>query len=93
MILHHFQTSLCSDNAFTAALPLIANEDYLLLSSDALYGLLNPTVQSKLVGYAVYVLAQDCEALGLTEKLSDYTALDYAGFVQLTLKSDKVITW
>ncbi|QSX35282.1 sulfurtransferase complex subunit TusB [Shewanella avicenniae] len=93
MILHHFQTSLSSDNAFTAALPLIADEDCLLLSSEALYGLLNPAVQTQLAQYTVYVLDQDCEALGLAAKLAGYPTLDYAEFVQLTLKSDKVISW
>ncbi|WP_417763823.1 sulfurtransferase complex subunit TusB [Shewanella sp.] len=91
MILHQFQTSLNADNAYQSALPLIGTDDSVLFMGEALYGLLQTSLPRPSV--PTYLLAEDVAALGLAAQLADYTQIDYAQWLHLTLAHDKVISW
>jgi tRNA 2-thiouridine synthesizing protein B len=85
--------SLTLDNA----LPLLADQDALLLMGDAAY-LLQKSPRSdalleKLpVGIKGFVLREDVEARGLSET-SRFNAIDYEDFVSLCVTYDKVQSW
>ena len=100
MILHHIQTSVSTDNALTTCLRYIHNNDCLLLSGDAVNGLLQVHWQLALRPYSVFVLQDDVQARGLighfnllTQSHANITLINYTQFVAQTLEHDKVITW
>ena len=90
-ILHQFSTSLTADNAYQSALPLVAYHDGMLFMGEALYGLLRCDFATPAA--KVFLLAEDVQALGLSDQLKQFTQIDYAQFVTLTLEYDKVISW
>ncbi|WP_394132973.1 sulfurtransferase complex subunit TusB [Shewanella maritima] len=98
MNLHHFQTSVFSDNALSLYLQYSRPSDTILLAGDAVNAIMSSQWRAKLAGKNVRVLTSDLQARGLNDKLAAITDLsiqviDYNEFVQLTLTHDKVITW
>jgi len=71
-----------------------------LLIEDAVVGAVDNTAVSDMVkgamgNVSMYVLGEDLKARGISEdKLIDgITVVDYSGFVDLTVKNDKVQSW
>lgn len=93
MNLHHIQTSTKQDNALACCLKYMGKQDTILLSGNGVNSLLLSLWRKKLAGIRVMVLKDDVEARGLSQRLKDYTVIDYEIFVQESLKHDKVITW
>jgi len=93
MILHHIQTSTKQDNALACCIKYMDKQDSILLSGNAVNCLLLSLWREKLADIRIMVLIDDVEARGLRQRLQDYTVIDYATFVQESLKHDKVITW
>ena len=68
----------------------------LLLLEDGVYGAVKKgKASAMLAGHTVSVLGPDLAARGISEdKLADgVTVVDYAGFVDLVEKNDKVQSW
>ncbi|MCC4832833.1 sulfurtransferase complex subunit TusB [Shewanella sp. 1_MG-2023] len=96
MILHHIQSSVTADNALNTCLRYIDAQDSILLADDALNCLLNTQWQQRLADFKLYVLIEDIEARGLSERLpqsANISIIDYDQFVLATLQHTKVITW
>ncbi len=96
MILHHIQSSVTADNALSTCLRYIDTQDSILLADDALNCLLNTQWQQRLADFKLYVLIEDIEARGLSERLpqsANISIIDYDQFVLATLQHTKVITW
>ncbi|MCL1046006.1 sulfurtransferase complex subunit TusB [Shewanella electrodiphila] len=96
MILHHIQSSVTADNALSTCLRYIDAQDSILLADDALNCLLNTQWQQRLADFKLYVLIEDIEARGLSERLpqsANISIIDYDQFVLATLQHTKVITW
>ncbi len=96
MILHHIQSSITADNALSTCLRYIDAQDSILLADDALNCLLNTQWQQRLADFKLYVLIEDIEARGLSDRLpqsANISIIDYDQFVLATLQHTKVITW
>lgn len=95
--LHLLSRSPFADTSATSCLRLLGAGDALLLSGDAVYAL-----QPGSAPYArlrdlpadrpCFALAEDLQARGL--QAPDFvTAVDYPGFVELTLRFERVNSW
>ena len=97
MILHTVNKSPYADQTLLSCLRAASEKDTLLLIEDGVYGALKGGEYSALVESAaprILVLAPDLEARGLLDNLSTTIAtVDYAGFVELTVTHDKVVSW
>ena len=96
MILHHIQSSATTDSALNCCLRYIDVQDSILLADDALNCLLNSDWQQRLADFKLYVLIEDIEARGLSQRIPqtvNISIIDYDQFVLATLQHTKVITW
>ncbi len=93
MILHHIQTSTKQDNALACCIKYMDKQDSILFSGNGINSLLLSQWRERLAGFKIMVLIDDVEARGLSQRLQDYTLIDYDTFVQESLTHDKVITW
>jgi tRNA 2-thiouridine synthesizing protein B len=97
MILHTVNKSPYADKTLQSCLKAANDNDTLLLIEDGVYGALKGGEYSDLVdsaGPRIVALSPDLEARGLLDKLlSSVDTVDYAGFVELTLTHDKVVSW
>ena len=100
MTLHTYNKSLSAGEArLQTCLRMLAPGDSLLLLEDGVYLATESvgTVPIRSVtadGVALYALAPDLAARGISAKLSaDFSAIDYAGFVQLSLAHARVVNW
>ena len=93
MILHHIQTSPAQNNALSTCLCYIDKQDTVLFSGNAVNTLLLNVWQENLTQIRVLVLEEDIKARGLSERLNQYTSINYEQFVQETLSHKKVISW
>ncbi|MCU1731783.1 MULTISPECIES: sulfurtransferase complex subunit TusB [unclassified Pseudomonas] len=92
--LHVISHSPFSDNRLYSCLRLLGPHDGLLLCGDAVYALQPgsaPLAGLRTLGPRLYVLEEDLQARAITE--SPATAVDYPGFVALSLNYDKVNSW
>lgn len=94
--LHLLASSPYRDQRLTSCLRLLAADDSLLLSGDALYALQpgNP-LAARLAALGpgrCHVLREDLEARNL-DLPAGITAVDYDGFVALTLSHARVNSW
>ena len=95
--LHVLSHSPFSDTRLASCLRILGSVDALLLCGDAAYGLQPNTAACKLLQENValqrlFILEEDLLARHL-ECPQWATAVDYAGFVQLSIQYDKVNTW
>ncbi|MGR5238819.1 sulfurtransferase complex subunit TusB [Vibrio alfacsensis] len=81
--------------ALDDAMALYSEQDDVLLIEDAVYAA-NPQHQafSKVKGPSVFALQGDIDARGMTNRISpSVSTIGYEGFVELTVKQDKSLTW
>ncbi|NMH63969.1 sulfurtransferase complex subunit TusB [Shewanella salipaludis] len=93
MILHHIQTSPNNDSALKLCLRYARKEDTILLAGNGVTALLQRQWAMALSPFKLMLLQQDVQARGLGELLKDFTQIDYADFVDLSLSHTKVISW
>lgn len=94
MILHKIASSPFSHRALDHCLQRIHATDGLLLTQDAVYGLMDKELSTKLQQLeAVFVLKEDAEARGIEIEPSTIQLINYEQFVELCLKYEKVISW
>ena len=96
--LHTVNKSPFEKNSLASCLAHVADDAGVLLYEDGIYaGLKSSGVEAQVsgTGAKVYVLGEDLKARGVAEdKLIDgIEVVDYAGFVDLVEKHDKVLAW
>ncbi|BDR12257.1 sulfurtransferase complex subunit TusB [Vibrio sp. STUT-A11] len=82
-------------SALEGAVTLLSEQDDVLLIEDAVYAA-NPQHQAfhYVKSAAVFALESDIQARGLGNRISpSVTVVTYTGFVELTVKQDKSLTW
>ncbi|MBP0945428.1 sulfurtransferase complex subunit TusB [Pseudomonas alliivorans] len=94
--LHVLSHSPFTDNRLESCLRLLGENDGVLLCGDAAYALMpsGPVSQTlqQTGSQLLFVLDEDLKARNLA--LPDgITRVDYAGFVELSIRFDKVNTW
>ncbi|AZC27465.1 MULTISPECIES: sulfurtransferase complex subunit TusB [Pseudomonas] len=94
--LHVLSHSPFTDDRLASCLRLLGSADALLLCGDAAYALQPGTAPCNELeardGLKLYVLEEDLRARGLA--LPAWAeAVDYPGFVELSIQHDKVNTW
>lgn len=95
--LHVLSHSPFADSRLTSCLRLLGHKDALLLCGDATYALTHPTapleaLEDRIATFKLYALEEDVQARNL--KIPSWvTCLDYAGFVELSIRYDRVNTW
>ncbi|WP_335944328.1 sulfurtransferase complex subunit TusB [Pseudomonas sp. G166] len=93
--LHVLSHSPFGDNRLASCLRLLGNQDALLLCGDATYALQpgSPPFEAlQGAGVNLFVLAEDLQARALDTP--DWAeAINYSGFVELSIEHDKVNTW
>ncbi len=73
--------------------------DAILLLQDAVLALQSPISLASFlakclrVNVSVYALEEDCQLRGIINAYPDIGLVDYAGFVDLTVKYDKQLAW
>jgi tRNA 2-thiouridine synthesizing protein B len=96
MLLHTLSRAP-SHPAFTDCLRLLSAGDALLLMADGVYAALAGSDAAAALaasGAAVYVLAADARAAGVHERLAPaVSAVDYAGFVELSERCPTQQAW
>tara|TARA_Y100001935_G_scaffold205813_1_gene174804 strand:+ start:14020 stop:14325 length:306 start_codon:yes stop_codon:yes gene_type:complete len=86
-------------NSLEAVINLSGDGASILLIEDGVYGAAKGTEIEKLIsgaeGKSFYVLRSDLKARGIAEDrvISGIELVDYAGFVDLVEKTDKVQAW
>ncbi|EJL02135.1 sulfur relay protein TusB [Pseudomonas fluorescens Q2-87] len=93
--LHVLSHSPFGDNRLASCLRVMAAQDALLLCGDATYALQPgsaPFATLQAAGLNLFVLAEDLQARALDTP--DWAeAINYSGFVELSIEHDKVNTW
>ena len=95
--LHVLSHSPFSDTRLASCLRILGTGDALLLCGDAVYALqpnsnARKLLQENLGAQSLFILEEDLVARHL-ECPQWATAVDYPGFVQLSIQYDKVNTW
>ena len=72
---------------------LVAEDDIVLLLEDGVYLALKAPQDLPFSNAHLAVLIDDAKARGIVERIVAAEAVDYAGFVELTVKADKVVAW
>ena len=96
--LHLLAHSPFNDNRFSSCLPLLADDDGLLLSGDAVHAL-QPgskalqSLQQLPAGVAIYALQEDLLARGLSEHPERVSDIEYSVFVDLCIRYSRVNSW
>lgn len=99
MTLHLINKSPSHASALAECLQILAVSEEaaaVLLIEDGVYAALDGTIRSafETLGLPCYVLREDLEARGLSEKMTGpFRVLDMGGFVKLTLDYAKVQSW
>ena len=94
--LHVIAHSPFGDERLASCLRLLGADDALLLCGDAVYALRSGSepyrqLQAASLAQRLFVLEEDVQARAIVSELAK--ALDYAGFVELSLHYDKVNSW
>ncbi|WP_426139979.1 sulfurtransferase complex subunit TusB [Pseudomonas sp. DWP3-1-2] len=95
--LHVLSHSPFADTRLTSCLRLLGSQDALLLCGDATYALTQATpprsaLEAHINTFELYALEEDVSARAIT--LPDWVRrVDYAGFVELSIRFDRVNTW
>ncbi len=95
--LHVLSHSPFADTRLTSCLRMLGPADGLLLSGDAVYALspnTSPwqTLQERLGSDRLFVLEEDMSARNI-QTPTGVTAVDYPGFVALSVRFDRVNSW
>ncbi|HEY0289848.1 MAG TPA: sulfurtransferase complex subunit TusB [Pseudomonas sp.] len=95
--LHVLSHSPFTDTRLTSCLRLLGPQDAILLCGDATYALLPSSVplhalEARIDDLKLFVLEEDIKARNLSVP-SGVNAVDYPGFVELSIQFDKVNTW
>jgi tRNA 2-thiouridine synthesizing protein B len=95
--LHVLSHSPFADSRLTSCLRLLGHKDALLLCGDATYALTQATaplqaLESRISSFELYALEED--ALARHVSVPGWVkCVDYAGFVELSIRYDRVNTW
>ncbi|MCE5978466.1 sulfurtransferase complex subunit TusB [Pseudomonas sp. JR33AA] len=94
--LHVIAHSPFGDERLASCLRLLGAEDALLLCGDAVYALRSGSephghLQAAGLAQRLFALDEDVQARAVDNDLAK--AVDYAGFVELSLQYDKVNSW
>jgi tRNA 2-thiouridine synthesizing protein B len=95
-MLHLVNKSPYENGNLNTASSIMKSGDMLLLIEDGVYGAVKSgKASAMLAGHTVSAMGPDLAARGISEdKLADgVTVVDYAGFVELVEKNDKVQSW
>ena len=82
-------------SALEDAVAMFSEQDDILLIEDAVYAA-NPQHQAfhHVKSAAVFALESDIQARGMGNRISpSVVVVSYSGFVELTVKQDKSLTW
>lgn len=95
--LHLLSRSPFGDDSFASCLRLLGADDGLLLTGDAVHALQLGTAPRALLealpaGQPLFALDEDLAARGLATP-ARVTVVDYAGFVDLSLRFARVNSW
>lgn len=94
MILHKVSTSPFSHMDLQHCLARLQPTDALLLTQDAVYAVMDASLLSALSDLpAVYVLQEDANARAIQLENSHFKSINYADFVELSLKYTQVMSW
>lgn len=100
MMLHTVNKSPFERNTLESCIRLAKDGSSILLIEDAVYAAVEGNSFAAKVSEAankfkIYVLEPDLKARGMNNKtlLDGVTAVDYAGFVDLTIEHDSVQSW
>ncbi|RRV04414.1 sulfurtransferase complex subunit TusB [Pseudomonas sp. v388] len=88
--LHVLSHSPFADTRLASCLSLLGPQDGLLLCGDAVYAL--ACANKRLDCEKLFALAEDLTARNLAAP-EGVEAIDYAGFVELSIRFDRVNTW
>lgn len=94
--LHLFNESPFLGNQFSQALAFTSAEDGVLLTGDAVYGLLSNTVPCNLLQTLrtnIYVLDEDIVTRGVQISSDNVKIINYQQFVALCTQYSKVVSW
>ncbi|MCQ4261387.1 sulfurtransferase complex subunit TusB [Stutzerimonas stutzeri] len=96
--LHMLSHSPFSDGRFSSCLPLLGDTDALLLTGDATYALTAGTkpateLEQLPEQVALFALEEDVQARALDALPARVQLLNYAGFVELTCRYQRVNSW
>lgn len=99
-MLHTVNKSPYERNSLDSCLRIAKAGSAILLIEDAVYAALADTsvadkITNALNDFKVYVLEPDLKARGMSNKtlIDGVTAVDYGGFVDLTIEHDCVNSW
>jgi len=95
--LHMLSHSPFSDNRLSSCLRLLGAADAVLLTGDAVYALQPDTAHYQALALladsiALFALEEDLQARALSAP-ARVAVVDYAGFVELSIRFDKVNSW
>lgn len=95
--LHVLSHSPFADTRLASCLRLLGPEDGILLTGDAVYALAPGSSAQRMLATqlsynSLFVLAEDLTARNLPAP-DGIRTIDYAGFVELSIRFDKVNTW
>lgn len=96
--LHLLSHSPFNDGRFASCLQLLGPGDGLLLTGEAVHALRDGTAPRRELDQtpatnALFALLEDLQARGLDNPPERVVAVDYAGFVDLCTRFDKVNAW
>ncbi len=93
--LHLINKSPTRSDALASCLRVLAPGDALLLIEDGVYAAVADSTGSQaLLGHVCHALAADIAARGLQTRLADgVRVIDEAGFVDLCVHCDRVMSW
>ncbi|WP_313038110.1 sulfurtransferase complex subunit TusB [Stutzerimonas nitrititolerans] len=96
--LHLLSHSPFADSRLASCLQLLAAEDALLLTGDAVYALQAGTAQRQALesmpaSIALYALEEDIRARALSALPERLKVIDYAGFVEQCCRYDRTNAW
>ncbi|SMR71662.1 sulfurtransferase complex subunit TusB [Marinobacterium sediminicola] len=92
MTLHILNTSPSDRNTFLTCALALAEDDTLLLIEDGTYWLL-PQHRSELARVPARVVALAPDRLARGVVVDNMTEVDDAGFVELTVQHDRIVSW
>jgi tRNA 2-thiouridine synthesizing protein B len=96
--LHLLSHSPFSDSRFASCLPLLGDADALLLTGDATYALQAGSEPCQALEQlsdqvALFALTEDVQARAISALPPRVQLLDYAAFVELTCRYERVNSW
>jgi tRNA 2-thiouridine synthesizing protein B len=93
--LHIVRQSAFNRDDFAQCLQVLRHNDVIALIDDGCYNLHHPLISTidSTANIQVNVIVQHAQARGITINKALYTAIHMNGLVELTLSTNRVITW